>query len=71
MVKLNDYAHILPMINNSITIQSRSKSFAIRVIRAYTEINKRGNYDDAARVLAKQFLRSGTSIGANFLRSEV
>ena len=32
---------------------------------AYTEIIKKSNYDDAARVLAKQFLRSGTSIGAN------
>jgi four helix bundle protein len=53
------------MINNSITIQSRSKDFAVRVIRAYSQINSKGSYDDAVRVLAKQFLRSGTSIGAN------
>jgi four helix bundle protein len=53
------------MINNSITIQSRSKDFAVRVIKAYSQINNKESYDDAARVLAKQFLRSGTSIGAN------
>ena len=47
------------------TIQTKSKQFAVRVIFAYTEIIKKSNYDDAARVLAKQFLRSGTSIGAN------
>ena len=53
------------MINNSITIQTRSKDFAVRIIRAYSQINKKGSYDDAERVLAKQLLRSGTSIGAN------
>ncbi|MEL6438846.1 MAG: four helix bundle protein [Cyanobacteria bacterium J06621_8] len=51
------------MISNNaeISIQER---FAIRVIKAYSELNKR-HYDDAAKVLSKQFLRSGTSIGAN------
>ncbi|MBE9045326.1 four helix bundle protein [Pleurocapsales cyanobacterium LEGE 10410] len=47
-----------------ISIQQRTKVFAIRVIKAYVELNKK-HYDDAAKVLAKQFLRSGTSIGAN------
>ncbi|MBP0015878.1 MAG: four helix bundle protein [Roseofilum sp. SBFL] len=45
-------------------IQERTGNFAVRVIRAYVELSKR-NYDDAGKVLAKQFLRSGTSIGAN------
>lgn len=53
------------MLNNSNTIQDRTKKFAIRVINAYTKITKIGHYDDAVRVLSKQFLRSGTSIGAN------
>ncbi len=53
------------MINNSITIQNRSKIFVIRVIKAYSEIIKKYSHDDASRVLSKQFLRSGTSIGAN------
>jgi four helix bundle protein len=45
-------------------IQERTEKFAVRVIKAYTELMKR-SYDDAGKVLAKQFLRSGTSIGAN------
>jgi four helix bundle protein len=46
------------------TIQRRSEDFAIRVIRAYSVLSNR-RFDDAGKVLAKQFLRSGTSIGAN------
>ena len=45
-------------------IQERAENFAIRVVKAYVELNKR-KYDDAGKVLSKQFLRSGTSIGAN------
>jgi four helix bundle protein len=48
----------------SITIQEPSKAFAIRVIKAYSILSNR-RFDDAGKVLAKQFLRSGTSIGAN------
>ena len=48
----------------NLTIQNRTENFAIRVVRAYVELNKR-KYDDAGKVLSKQFLRSGTSIGAN------
>ncbi len=46
------------MNNNNISIQERTKNFAIRVVNAYVELNKR-NYNDAAYVLSKQFLRSG------------
>ncbi len=53
------------MNTTNITIQSRTKQFAIRVVNTYTQLIKITNYDDALRVLAKQFLRSGTSIGAN------
>ena len=53
------------MGNSQITIQERRESFAIRVIKAYAEINQRNHFDNAASVLSKQFLRSGTSIGAN------
>ncbi|MGL5805410.1 MAG: four helix bundle protein [Xenococcaceae cyanobacterium] len=52
------------MFDSNITIQQRTEDFAIRVIKAYAELNKR-NFDDAGKVLSKQFLRSGTSIGAN------
>jgi four helix bundle protein len=57
------------MNNNNISIQERTKNFAIRVVNAYVELNKR-NYNDAAYVLSKQFLRSGTSIGANCAEAE-
>ena len=50
--------------NENISIQERTENFAIRVIKAYIELNKRP-FDDAVKVLSKQFLRSGTSIGAN------
>ncbi|NEQ64625.1 MAG: four helix bundle protein [Symploca sp. SIO2D2] len=50
--------------HDNLSIQERTEEFAIRVIRAYSELNKR-NFDDAGKVLSKQFLRSGTSIGAN------
>jgi four helix bundle protein len=50
--------------NLDVTIQERTEMFAVRVVRAYVELNKR-NFDDAGKVLSKQFLRSGTSIGAN------
>lgn len=51
------------MINNNISIQDRSRNFANRVVKAYVELNKK-NFDDAGKVLSKQFLRAGTSIGA-------
>ena len=49
---------------NSTTIQERTKTFAVRVVKSYIELSNR-NYDDAGKVLSKQFLRFGTSIGAN------
>lgn len=52
------------MGNNEINIQQRTEDFSIRVIKAYCQLNKR-NFDDAGKILSKQFLRSGTSIGAN------
>ncbi|MBW4533037.1 MAG: four helix bundle protein [Pleurocapsa minor HA4230-MV1] len=51
-------------MNNNTYIQDRTRAFGVRVIKAYCELNKR-HFDDAAKVLSKQFLRSGTSIGAN------
>ena len=53
------------MTNNTISIQDRTKQFAVRVIYAYTQINDKCHFSSASAVLSKQFLRSGTSIGAN------
>ncbi|NEQ37829.1 MAG: four helix bundle protein [Okeania sp. SIO3I5] len=52
------------MSNVNISIQERTENFAIRVVKTYSELNKR-DFDDAGKVVSKQFLRSGTSIGAN------
>ena len=53
------------MNNNKITIQDRTKLFAIRSIRAYSRIINNKHFNDPGVILAKQFLRSSTSIGAN------
>ncbi|ELS01206.1 TIGR02436 family protein [Xenococcus sp. PCC 7305] len=52
-------------MNDNISIQERTEKFAIRVVKAYSEIQKQNNFNDAVVILAKQFLRSGTSVGAN------
>jgi four helix bundle protein len=41
---------------------SRTKKFALRVIRVYSSLPKQ----TLAQVLGKQVLRSGTSVGANY-----
>ncbi|WP_319423653.1 four helix bundle protein [Pleurocapsa sp. FMAR1] len=38
-------------------------------MNAYTELNKK-HYNDASKILLKQFLRFGTSIGANCSEAE-
>lgn len=47
-----------------VSIQERTKLFATRIIKAYSEINNKYHFNDAPAILSKQFLRSGTSIGA-------
>lgn len=47
-------------------IKTKSKNFAIKVVELYKHIA----YDLKENVLSKQFLRSGTSIGANIAESE-
>ncbi len=44
-------------------LKTRTKAFAIRVIRMYSKLAKN---DAVAQVLGKQVLRSGTSVGANY-----
>jgi len=43
-------------------LQSRTKRFALRIVKLYRALPK----SDEARILGKQLLRSGTSIGANY-----
>ncbi len=43
-------------------LKTRTKDFALRVIRLYTALPK----TTEAQVLGKQILRSGTSVGAHY-----
>lgn len=44
-------------------LKPRTKAFALRVIRMYSQLQKNNT---VAQVLGKQVLRSGTSVGANY-----
>src|SRR5256885_10676597 len=43
------------------TLRDRTKSFALRIIRVFSALPR----TDVARVLGRQMLRSGTSVGAH------
>jgi len=43
-------------------LQDRTKKFAVRVIKAFTRLPK----NEATRTVDRQFLRSGTSLAANY-----
>jgi four helix bundle protein len=47
-------------------LRVRTKSFALRIIKMFTALPK----TDEARVLGKQVLRSGTSVGANYREAQ-
>ena len=46
-----------------VDLRDRTKQFALRIIRMYTALPKG---DEVARVIGRQVLRSGTSIGAHY-----
>src|SRR5438034_3328728 len=49
-------------LNQAKQLQDRTKKFAIRVIKAFAKLPR----DEAARIIGRQFLRSGTSLAANY-----
>jgi four helix bundle protein len=49
-------------MENKKDLKERTKIFALRIIRMYSALPK----SKEARVLGKQVLRSGTSVGANY-----
>jgi four helix bundle protein len=51
---------------NSTELKARTKTFALRIIKLTRAIPKS---DDAGRVIAKQIVRSGTSVAANYRAS--
>jgi len=48
---------------DAIDLKQRTKTFALRIIKLSRTISKA---DDAGRVIAKQIIRSGTSVAANY-----
>jgi four helix bundle protein len=44
--------------------------YASRIIRLYAHLRQSYHFDDAAMVIAKQLLRSGTSVAANHRESK-
>jgi len=51
---------------NAIELKQRTKSFALRIIKLSRAIPRA---DDAGRIIAKQIIRSGTSVAANYRAS--
>src|SRR5712664_3605546 len=46
-------------------LQDRTKKFAIRAVKVFARLPK----DEATRIIGRQFLRSGTSLAANYRAS--
>jgi four helix bundle protein len=46
-------------------LQDRTKKFAIRIVKSFARLPK----DEATRIIGRQFLRSGTSLAANYRAS--
>ena len=52
-------------LNRAKELQDRTRLFAVCVIKAFARFPK----DEAARIIGRQFLRSGTSMAANYRAS--
>ena len=50
------------LVGNSQDLKVRTKQFALRILRLYRALPAK----EEARILGKQVLRSGTSVGANY-----
>ena len=46
-------------------LRNRTKAYASRIIKLYNHIQHSRHFDGAATIIAKQLLRSGTSVAAN------
>jgi four helix bundle protein len=49
-------------LDEATLLQNRTKTFAVRIIKAFARLPK----DEAVRVIGRQFLRPGTSLAANY-----
>jgi four helix bundle protein len=46
----------------TLDLKTRTKSFALRIIKLFSALPK----SEAAKIIGKQLLRAGTSVGANY-----
>ena len=49
-------------LNQAKQLQDRAKAFAVRIIKGFARLPR----EEAARIIGRQFLRSGTSLAANY-----
>jgi four helix bundle protein len=49
-------------VDNNQDLKARTKQFALRILRLYRSLPAK----EEARILGRQLLRSGTSVGANY-----
>jgi four helix bundle protein len=49
-------------LNRAKRLQNRTKKIAVRIIKPFARLPK----DEATRIIGRQFLRSGTSLAANY-----
>jgi four helix bundle protein len=52
-------------MSDTTSLRDRTKAYASRIIKLYAHLQQTHRFDDAAMVLGKQLLRSGTSVAAN------
>ena len=56
------------LMGRAADIQDRTLRYGVRAVKLYRYLQRQG--DGAGMVLARQFLRSATSIGANLIEAE-
>src|SRR5215212_12064336 len=61
---------MMPTDDKYSDLRTRTKMYASRIIRLYAHLRQSHHFDDAAMVIAKQLLRSGTSVAANHRESK-
>lgn len=52
-------------MSDTTSLRDRTKAYASSIIKLYAHLQQKHRFDDAAMVLGKQLLRSGTSVAAN------
>ena len=62
MKRFSDLTIGMKTLDQAKQLQERTKKFAIRIIKTFSRLPK----DEATRIIGRQFLRSGTSLAADY-----